>query len=119
MLGADLGISTGQGQMTEVSHTSWECSAWVAEEILSGFTTDERYSLPWSCKFCGVDGAPANPTLFENRVAITGDYCCCDMNAPSFYDQAHTRIAEFIFQANKVNNLSWDIKNKSGRKADS
>ena len=40
------------------------------------------------------------------------------MNAPSFFDQAHTRIAEFIFQANKVNNLSWDITNKSGRRAE-
>ena len=118
VLGVDLGKNTGQGFKTEVNHTSWECSTWVAEEILSGFTTDERHSLPWSCKFCGVDCAPANPTLFENRKVITGDYCGCDKNAPSFFNQAHTRIAEFIFQANKVSNLSWYITNKSGRKAE-
>ena len=116
VLGADLGKNTGQGFKTEVDHTSWDCSAWVAEEILSGFATDERHSLPWSCKFCGVYPAPADPTLFENRAVTIGDYCGCDMNAPSFFEQARTRISEFLLEANKVNNLSADINNRSGRK---
>ena len=113
VLGADLGNSTGQGQPTEVTHTSRECCTWVAEEIIDVFTTNERYTLPWSCKLCGVYPAPADPTQFENRAVTLGDYCPCQLNAPSFLEQARNRICDFLLVANKVNNLSDDIKNKS------
>ena len=116
MLGADLRNNNGQDQPTEVIHTSKECSTRVAEEILDSFTANERYTLPWSCKLCGVFPAPADPTQFENRAVTIGDYCGCEFNAPSFFEQARNRICDFLLVANKVNNLSADIKNKLGRK---
>ena len=116
MLGANLGTNNGHNQPSEVTHTSKDCCSWVAEEILSSFTTDELLTLPWSCKLCGVYPALADPTQFENRAVTLCNYCACDYNAPSFYEQAKNRICDFLSVANKVNELSTDIKSKFGRK---
>ena len=75
VLGANLGTDNGHNQPSEVTHTSKDCCSWVAEEILSSFTTNELLTLPWSCKLCGVYPAPADPTQFENRAVTLGNFC--------------------------------------------
>ena len=115
VLGADIGMNNGPNPPTENTHTSDECCLRVAEEILDSFTPDELLTIPWSCKFCGVFKAPADPTQFDNRAVTKGTYCACDLSAPSFYDQAVKRIQDFLAVANRINELSTEIKSKFGR----
>ena len=100
---------------TEDTHTSIECCTRIAEEILDSFTSNELQTIPWSCKLCAVFKASADPTLFQNRAVTKGNYCACDISAPSFYEQAAKRIKDFLSVANKINELSTEIKSKFGR----
>ena len=55
---------------------------------------------------------------YLKTVVITVDYCGCHRDPPGFHAQAIKRIAQFIFQANKVNTLSWQLRHVIGRKND-
>ena len=79
------------------------------------FTPEELLTIPWSCKFCGIYKAPADPTQFDNRAVTKGNYCAGDLSASSFYDQAVKRIQDVLTVANHINELSTDITSKFGR----
>ena len=73
VLRADIGMNNGPNLPTENTHTSDECCQRVAKEILDSFTPDELLTIPWSCKFCGIYKAPADPTQFDNRAVTKGN----------------------------------------------